>query len=83
MSCQWIEGDDFAERLHRGEAIYCGAKVRRAGEPYCPTHRARAYLPPRLDPQRPPAELTLEQGERCGEQRRGGLPFSKAIDLAA
>jgi hypothetical protein len=29
--CHWIEGDDFLERLHRGEAIYSGTPVREPG----------------------------------------------------
>lgn len=32
MGCHWIDGDDYHERIHRGEEIYCGAPVRRSGE---------------------------------------------------
>jgi hypothetical protein len=31
--CRWIDGDDFLERLHRGEGIHCSAPARRPGEP--------------------------------------------------
>jgi hypothetical protein len=42
--CRWIEGDDYLDRIHRGEEIYCNAPVRRLGESYCAAHRARAYI---------------------------------------
>jgi hypothetical protein len=47
LGCRWIEGDDYLDRLHRGEDIYCNAPVRRLGDSYCATHRARAYIDPR------------------------------------
>jgi hypothetical protein len=80
--CLWIDGDDFLERLHRGERIHCGAPARRPGESYCAKHHARAYLPTWQDAHRQLEDLTLEQRQRYGDLRRGGLPFGKAIELA-
>jgi hypothetical protein len=43
-TCPWIEGDDFIERMHRGEAIYCPARPIRPGASFCAEHHARAYI---------------------------------------
>lgn len=48
--CRWIDGDDYLDRIHRGEDIYCSAPVRRLGESYCAAHCARAYIDPRSSP---------------------------------
>jgi hypothetical protein len=42
--CRWIEGDDYLDRIHRGEDIYCNAPVRGFGDSYCAAHWARAYI---------------------------------------
>jgi hypothetical protein len=59
--CRWIEGDDYLDRIHRGEKIYCSAPVTRLGESYCAAHRARAYIN-RRSPHR--------ESERRGDLRR-------------
>jgi hypothetical protein len=45
--CHWIERDDYLDRIHRGEEIYCNVPVRHFDESYCAAHRARAYVDPR------------------------------------
>jgi hypothetical protein len=42
-SCRWIEDDDFVDRIHRGDEIFCNAPVRNVGESYCAMHRSRVY----------------------------------------
>lgn len=42
--CRFIEGEDFLDRLKRGENIFCGAETQ-AGKPYCEGHAIRCYQP--------------------------------------
>lgn len=86
MGCNWIDGDDYLERLHRGEEIYCGAPTLRAGKSYCAVHRARAYLSTAasdfMEQRIEPPELTPGQCHRFIALRRAGLSFARAVDLA-
>jgi hypothetical protein len=45
--CRWIEGNNFVERLKRGEQIYCGKTVATVGSPWCKEHHARVWVPVR------------------------------------
>ena len=83
--CHWIEGDDYLERIHRGEEIYCGAPTLRAGGPYCAVHHKRAYVDPDApdrEQQREPPDFTSGQRQRFVMLRCAGLSFARAVDLA-
>lgn len=84
--CRWIEGKDYLERMGRGEAIYCGAKVTEPGGVWCAAHRARVY-------HRPTGQanwfrdafgtLTGEQRAAFKRLRGGGMAATAALKKVA
>ena len=45
QGCRFIEGEDYLERIQRGEDIYCGAKVARDLGSWCEKHEKIVFIP--------------------------------------